>query len=47
LPVGDELPDDLKPRHPFNERNIRAGLPEAKASARTDCRWLSFKSSKR
>jgi NADH dehydrogenase len=47
LPVCDELPDDLKPRHPFNEQNIRAGLPEAKAFGRTDCRWLSFKSSKR
>ena len=46
LPACGELPDDLKPRHPFNQQNIRAGLPEAKAFGLSDCRWLSFKSRK-
>src|SRR5208282_1768380 len=31
LPAGESLPEDLRPRNPFTEARIRAGLPEAKA----------------
>ena len=39
LPACDELPDDLKPRHPFTIERIRPGLPEANAFGLADCRW--------
>jgi NADH dehydrogenase len=44
LPACDQLPHDLRPRHPFNEDQIRAGLPEAKAFGLADCRCLNFTS---
>jgi uncharacterized protein YbjT (DUF2867 family) len=44
LPVCEEVRGDLKPRQPFTEEQIRAGLPEAKAFGLADCRWFGFKS---
>lgn len=43
LPVCDEVPDDLKPRRHFTEKQICAGLPEAKAFGLADCRCFNFK----
>jgi NADH dehydrogenase len=44
LPPCDELPDDLKPRRPFSDEQIRAGLPRAARFGLADCRFLNFKS---
>ena len=40
LPPCDPPPDDLGPRIPFSQAQIRKGLPEAKAFGRHDCRLL-------
>jgi hypothetical protein len=44
LPACDEVPDDLRPRLPFTDAQIQAGLPEAKAFGLADCRRFGFKS---
>lgn len=37
LPYAEELPEDLRPRIPFTEAQIRKGLPAAKGFGREDC----------
>lgn len=37
LPVCPEVPEDLKPKTPFSDEQIRAGLPEAKSFGLKDC----------
>jgi len=37
LPYAEELPEDLRPRIPFSEAQIRKGLPEPKGFGREDC----------
>jgi len=44
LPGCDEVPDDLRPRRPFTDEQIQAGLPGAKAFGLADCRCFGFKS---
>lgn len=39
LPFADPLPDDLRPRIPFSDAQIRSGLPEPGRFGLADCRW--------
>jgi uncharacterized protein YbjT (DUF2867 family) len=37
LPICPTVPEDLRPRTPFSDNQIRAGLPEAKSFGPSDC----------
>jgi NADH dehydrogenase len=40
VPFADPLPDDLKPKTPFSEQQIKKGLPPPKAFGLKDLKWF-------